>query len=169
MTDRDRRAALRAVQAAASDAAGKLGPAEQLPPPAEPTLTLAPRDTAPLLALSEPAPALVEPPPPAAEPAAAPPEQPSESVTPVAPEELLPATWRERIDAAAEAERVEVGGETVRRKVEEEWVYLAVRVPRSLRDAVRRRADRLEVSMQEFVVSASNLLLQATARAAERD
>lgn len=128
MSRRDRRAALRAVEAAIADATGKLGDPHDEPP--------------------------VEP------------EPPSEPGPPSA-EALLPDEWRARLDDAAEAEPVEVHGERVRRHLQEETVYLATRVPRSLRDAVRRRADRLEVTMQDLIVLAMRLILDATARAAE--
>lgn len=201
MNRRNRQAALRAVKAAADDAEGKLGIADELSPelPAEPTPEPAPE---PALVAVESAPA---------EPVKTPSEDRTafESKVETAPkvppakggngragtngtshrngtngtpngakpapkagsdhalEGLLPDDWRERVDLAQEAEAVVVGGERVRRRVDESTVYLAVRVPRSLRDAVRRRAERLDVSMQDFVVRAAELLLEATSRAAE--
>ncbi|MBI2300829.1 MAG: hypothetical protein HYU66_18120 [Armatimonadetes bacterium] len=162
MSTRDRRAALRAVHAAANDAGGKLLAPEPLPVAPEP----------------EPA-ALPEPAPPAAVPAAVsrraaairprlvPQPEPEPVAQPAGLEALLPDEWRRKVDQATSAEAVEVHGERVRRRVEEEMVYLAVRVPRSLRDAVHKRADRLDVPVQEFVVRACRLMLDATARAAE--
>lgn len=131
MSRRDRRSALRAVEAAVADAAGKLGGLEPEPGDASPTPdTIGPRPT-------------------------------------IGAEALLPETWRERVDEAAAAESVELHGERVRRRVEEETVYLATRVPRSLRDAVRRRADRLDVSMQDLILLGMQVILEATARVAE--
>ena len=156
MPNRDRRSALRAVSAAIGDAEGKLGALAAVPvdaPEPEPT--------------PEPVTVTLVPEPKPAERRSAPKAKPA----PPAPssEELLPSEWLQRIDDAKQAEAVDVGGERVRRRVEEETVYLAVRVPRSLRDAVRRRADRLDVSIQEFVVHAAQMLLEATARAAIED
>ncbi len=145
MPERNRRAALRAVHAAADDADGKLGVPEL--PAAQPE--------------PEPAPA------PEPEPVAVTPPRrgkPARSA-----EALLPESWREKIEQVGQADAVEVGGERVRRRMDEETVYLAVRVPRSLRDAVRKRSERLDVSIQEFTVNAVTLLLEATARAAELD
>lgn len=157
MSQRDRRSALRAVQAAAEDASGKLGVAADLPP----TLT----------AVAAPAPEPEPAPEPVAE--AAPPTKPRQAAAKAKPaqdpelESLLPDEWRAKVETAKSAESVEVYGEKVRRRVDEEMVYLAVRVPRSLRDAVRKRADRLDVSIQDFVVRANQMLLEATVRAGE--
>jgi hypothetical protein len=166
MPNRDRRSALRAVSAAIGDAEGKLGaldrsaapPAPPEPAPEPVAVTLVP-ETAP-----EAQPIA---PPRRAEQRSAPKAKPAPE--PPASEDLLPSDWLQRIDDAKQAEAVDVGGERVRRRVEEETVYLAVRVPRSLRDAVRRRSDRLDVSIQEFVVHAAQMLLEATARAAFED
>jgi hypothetical protein len=164
MSQRDRRAALRAVQAAVLDAEGKLGALEPWPgtPEPEPEPSPAP-EPAPPVALEPPKPRPPAPEPPT--PASAEPASPAPAGDDL--EALLPDEWRSRIDQVHTAEAVEVGGERVRRRVEEETVYLAVRVPRSLRDAIRRRSERLDVSIQEFVLHAARLLLEATARAAE--
>lgn len=152
MPERNRRAALRAVQAAADDADGKLGvpelPAAQREPEPEPVPRPEPDEG--------PEPVAVTPAPRRGKPARS-------------AEALLPESWREKIEQVGQADAVEVGGERVRRRMDEETVYLAVRVPRSLRDAVRKRSERLDVSIQEFTVNAVTLLLEATARAAELD
>lgn len=170
MSQRDRRAALRAVQAAVGDATGKLGALQSEPdapplPEPEPEPTPAPVE----------APAAVPVLPPPSAPSAPAPSRPRAAASTPKPEpadeleSLLPEEWRDRIEQATTAEAVEISGERVRRRVEEETVYLAVRVPRSLRDAIRRRAERLDVSIQEFVVRSARLLLDATARAVEDD
>jgi hypothetical protein len=162
----DRRSALRAVQAALGDAEGKLGALERPAPPSLPPVVREAPAPEPPVAV-----AVAEPPAPPTEPEparrAAPAKPKPAAATPV--EDLLPSDWQRRIDDAKQAEAVEVGGERVRRRVEEETVYLAVRVPRSLRDAIRRRSDRLDVSIQEFVVQAAQMLLSTTARAAVDD